>query len=72
MSQPNVQAMNRKELLAYFFDHRDAQAAFYALMDKLATPVSATMPPSNGRDETEELRKILDDIRKKRQQEEQT
>ena len=71
MSQPNFQEMNRKELLAYFFDHRDDQDAFYALMDKLATePVLATMPPCNGRDETEELRKILGDIRKKRQQEE--
>ncbi|MBW4579994.1 MAG: hypothetical protein KME42_10535 [Tildeniella nuda ZEHNDER 1965/U140] len=71
MSQPDFQAMNRKELLSYFFEHRDDQDAFYALMDKLATePALATMPPSNGRDETEELRKILDDIRKKRQQEE--
>lgn len=71
MSQPNFQEMSRKELLAYFFDHRDDQGAFYALMDKLATePVLATMPPSNGRDETEELRQILENIRKKRKQEE--
>lgn len=37
MSKPDFQEMNRKELLAYFFEHRDDQIAFYALMDKLAT-----------------------------------
>lgn len=71
MSQPNFQEMNRKELLSYFFEHRDDQTAFYALMDKLkAEPALATMPPPTSLDETEELGKILEDIRKKRQQEE--
>lgn len=71
MSQTDFQEMNRKQLLSYVFDHRDDQDAFYALMDKLtAAPPLATMPPANGRDETEELRQILEDIHKKRQQEE--
>ena len=71
MSQPDFQQMNRKQLLSYVFDHRDDQHAFYALMDNLTeSPSLATMPPTNGRDETEALRQILEDIRKKRQQEE--
>jgi hypothetical protein len=65
MSQPNFQAMSRKELHAYVLSHRDDQAAFYTYVDRLhAEATWIDMPPLQSAEELENYPEFLDRLRR--------
>ncbi|MUG95309.1 hypothetical protein F7734_24265 [Scytonema sp. UIC 10036] len=64
MSQPNFEAMSRKELQAYFLTHRDDQEAFYAYIDKLHAEAHwVEMPPLQSLEDLENYPEFLERLR---------
>lgn len=65
MSQPNFQAMSRKELHAYVLTHRNDQEAFYTYVDKLyAEATWVEMPPLQSVEDLENYPEFLEHLRK--------
>ncbi|PSB21240.1 hypothetical protein C7B65_04740 [Phormidesmis priestleyi ULC007] len=60
MTQPNFEAMTRKELKAYMLAHRSNDAAFYAYMDKVnAEPPTEIFPAPKSLDDFQNFPPII-------------
>ncbi|PSB26598.1 DUF6887 family protein [Stenomitos frigidus] len=65
MSQPDFQAMSRKELHTYVLTHRDDKDAFYAYVDKLhAEATWIEMPALQSVEDLENYPEFLESLRK--------
>ncbi|MBE9019305.1 hypothetical protein C7Y66_29175 [Chroococcidiopsis sp. CCALA 051] len=68
MTQPNFQAMSRKELLAYMLEHRDDDEVFRVFMDKVhAEPPTEVYPAPQTIDDLKHFPQLLKKHRQKRQ-----
>lgn len=64
MTQPNFEAMTRKELKAYILAHRNNNEAFYAYMDKVnAEPPTEIFPAPKSLDDFQNFSPLLERLR---------
>lgn len=64
MTQPNFEAMTRKELKAYMLAHRSNNEAFYAYMDKVnAEPPTEIFPAPKSLDDFQNFSPLLEKLR---------
>lgn len=68
MTQPNFEAMSRKQLRAYILEHRDDEQAFRVYMDRItAEPPTEVYPAPQSIDDLKHFSQLLE---KHRQQQE--
>lgn len=68
MSEPDFQAMTRKDLLAYMLVHRDNDEAFRTYMDKVhGEPPTEVYPAPQSIDDLKHFPQLLEKHRKERE-----
>lgn len=70
MSQPNFEAMSRKELRAYILEHRDDEYAFRVYLDRITAEAtdSVVYPAPQSIDDLNHFPQLLEKHRKEREE----